>query len=125
MNPGRGVLPLVGLLALLLATPARAEKKPLGPGERVDLNGATTAELMRLPGVGKKRAEAIVAARDKRPFKRPEEVTRVKGCSPGWYAKVRGMLTVGDAPLAQAAPKAGGAAPARAPPAPATAVGGR
>ena len=105
MSPGRGVLPLLGLLAILLATPARAEKKPLGPGERVDLNGATTAELMRLPGVGRKRAEAIVAARDKRPFRKPEEVTRVKGLSPAWYAKVKGMVTVGDAPAAQRLPE--------------------
>ncbi len=96
------LLPLLGLLALLVATPARAEKKPLGPGERVDLNSATSAELMRLPGVGKKRAEAIVASRDKRPFKKAEEVTRVKGCSAAWYTKVKGMVTVGDV---AAAPK--------------------
>jgi competence protein ComEA len=101
----RGLLPLLGLLALLVATPALAEKKPLGPGERVDLNAATSAELMRLPGVGKKKAEAIVATRDKRPFKKAEEVTRVKGCSAGWYARVKGMVTVGDAPAAQRPPE--------------------
>ncbi len=105
MSPGRGILPLLGLLALLLATPARAEKKPLGPGERVDLNSATAAELMRLPGVGKKRAEAILAWRDKRPFRKPDEVTRVKGLSPAWYGKVKGMLTVGEAPAVQRPPE--------------------
>ncbi|MEI6224948.1 MAG: helix-hairpin-helix domain-containing protein [Deltaproteobacteria bacterium] len=106
MIGARGLLPLLGLLALLVAVPARAEKKPMGPGERVDLNTATSAELMRLPGVGKKRAEAIVASRGKRPFKKAEEVTRVKGCSAAWYAKVKGMVTVGDVAAApQAAPK--------------------
>lgn len=105
MSSVRGALPLIGLLALLLATPARAEKKPLGPGERVDLNSATAAELMRLPGVGKKKAEAILATRDKRPFRKAEEVTRVKGLSPAWYAKVRGMVTVGEAPAAQRLPE--------------------
>ena len=100
MSAPRGLLPLLGLLALLVATPALAEKKPLGPGERVDLNGATTAELMRLPGVGKKRAEAIVASRDKRPFKKADEVQRVKGLSPAWFSKVKGMLTTGEAPAA-------------------------
>ena len=83
MSAPRGLLPLLGLLALLVATPARAEKKPLGPGERVDLNAATSAELMRLPGVGKKKAEAIVASRDKRPFRKADEVTRVKGLLAG------------------------------------------
>jgi len=97
---GRGLLPLLGLLALLVATPAQAEKKPLGPGERIDLNSATAAELMRLPGVGKKRAEAIVAARDKRPFRKTDEVLRVKGLSQPWFTKVKGMLTVGEAPAA-------------------------
>jgi competence protein ComEA len=94
-------LPLLGLLSLLVALPAEAQKKPLGPGERVDLNSATAAELMRLPGVGKKRADAIVAARDKRPFRRTDEVQKVKGMSAAWFSKVKGILTVGEAPAAQ------------------------
>jgi competence protein ComEA len=102
---GTRLLPLLGLLALLVASPARAEKKPLGPGERVDLNSATTAELMRLPGVGKKKAEAIVAARDKRPFRKTDEVLRVKGLSQGWYARVKGMVSVGEAPAPTRAPE--------------------
>ena len=101
MNPGRSLLPLLGLLALLVALPAQAQKKPLGPGERIDLNSATAAELMRLPGVGKKRAEAIVATRDKRPFRKADEVLRVKGLSQAWFTKVKGMLTTGEAPAAQ------------------------
>ncbi len=122
MSGARGALPLLGLLALLVAAPARAEKKPPGPGERIDLNSATTAELMRLPGVGRKKAEAIVATRDKRPFRKADEVTRVKGLSPAWYARVRGMVTVGDAPAAPAATPAqrppGAARPAPPPAAP-------
>jgi len=100
VSAGRALLPLLGLLALLVATPALAEKKPLGQGERIDLNSATAAELMRLPGVGRKRAEAIVATRDKRPFRKADEVLRVKGLSQSWFSKVKGMLTVGEAPAA-------------------------
>lgn len=107
MTARNGALPLLGLLALLVATPAAAQKKPLAPGERVDLNAATAAELMRLPGVGKKKADAILASRDKRPFRKPEEVLRVKGLTPGWFSKVKGMVSAGEAPAAQRPPEAG------------------
>ena len=88
--------------ALLLAAPALAKKPALGPNERIDLNTATVADLMRLPGVGRKRAQAIVAWREKRRFRRPEEVTQVKGVSEGWFARVRPHLAA-SAPVA--APK--------------------
>ncbi len=86
--------------ALLAATPALAGKKALPPGERVDLNRATVSELMRLPGVGEKRAQAIVAHRSKQPFRRPEDVLAVKGLGPAWFAKVKANLGVGGAPAA-------------------------
>ena len=98
------------LAALLVAaTPAFAAKKSLPPGERVDLNRAPVTELMRLPGVGEKRAQAIVAARAKQPFRRPEDVIAVKGLGPKWFATVKNNVAVG--PVAAAPPTA--AAPAR------------
>lgn len=81
--------------ALLAASPALAAKKALPPGERVDLNRATVAELMRLPGVGEKRAQAIVSHRAKQPFRRAEDVLAVKGLGPAWFAKVKANLSVG------------------------------
>jgi competence protein ComEA len=90
--------------ALLLAAPALAAKARLGPNERVDLNRASLTELMRLPGVGAKRAQAITAARAKRPFKRLEDVLVVKGIGPAWLAKVRNNVQTGAA--APAAPSA-------------------
>jgi competence protein ComEA len=100
----RGLVALLGLMALASATPALADKKPLPPGERIDLNRASVAELMRLPGVGKKRALAIVGHREKHPFRRPEDILQVKGMSAGWLARVKGNLTVGDAPPRAAEP---------------------
>ncbi len=88
--------------ALLAATPALAAKKGLGPGERIDLNRATVSELMRLPGVGEKRAQAIVAYRARQPFRRPEDVIRVKGLGRSWFAKVKANLVAGAVPAAQA-----------------------
>jgi competence protein ComEA len=86
---------LLALLALLSAPPALAAKKPLGSGERLDLNRASVAELMRLPGVGRKKAEAIAAQRTRTPFRRLEDVLVVKGVSPGWLEKNRPHLVVG------------------------------
>jgi competence protein ComEA len=84
------------------ASPALAAfevKKPLGPNDRIDLNRASTVELMRLPGVGQKKAQAIVALRARQPFRKPEDVVAVKGLGPAWFAKVKAHLVVG-APLA-------------------------
>jgi competence protein ComEA len=94
---------LVAAAALLAASPALAAKKALPPGERVDLNRASVTELMRLPGVGEKRAQAIVAHRTKQPFRRTEDVLAVKGLGPAWLAKVKGSVQVGAAPAAPAA----------------------
>lgn len=83
---------------LLLSAPALAEaKKPLGPGDRIDLNRAGVTELMRLPGIGEKRAQAIVAARAKQPFRKPDDVLVVKGIGPKWLAKVKDHVVVGGA----------------------------
>jgi competence protein ComEA len=94
---------VVAALLLAAALPALAAKKPLGPNERIDLNRASATELMRLPGVGQQRAQAILTLRAKSPFRKPEDVLAVKGLGPAWFAKVKGFVTVGAA--------AGGSAP--------------
>jgi competence protein ComEA len=85
---------LAAALVIATAGPALA-KKPLGVGERVDLNRATSEELMRLPGVGAKKAQAILARRARAPFGRVEEVTSVKGCGAKWFSRAREHLTTG------------------------------
>jgi len=112
----RSALRLASALAvaalLLGAQPAQAAKKPLAASDRIDLNRAGVAELMRLPGVGEKKAQAIVAYRSKQPFKKPEDVVGVKGLGPAWFAKVKGNLVAGAS--AGAAPAtAGTPAPAK------------
>jgi competence protein ComEA len=94
---------LAAAAALVAAAPALAAKKGLPPGERVDLNRAPVVELMRIPGVGEKKAQAIVARRQRQPFRRAEDVLGVKGLGPAWFQKVKANLVVGAAP-APAAP---------------------
>jgi competence protein ComEA len=91
-------------LGLLAAPPAFAAAKTLAPGERIDLNRAPVAELMRLPGIGEKRAQAIVAYRQRTPFRRPEDVVRVKGLGRAWFRKVKGNVVAGAAMASAASP---------------------
>jgi competence protein ComEA len=87
---------------VLAAAPALAARKGLPPGERVDLNRATVSELMRVPGVGERKAQAIVALRQRQPFRRVEDVLAVKGLGPAWLAKVKASLYVAAPPPAAA-----------------------
>lgn len=98
----RRMLAAAAAALLFAASPAHAAKKALPPGERIDLNRANVSELMRIPGVGEKRAQAIVAHRQKQPFRRAEDVLLVKGLGPAWFAKVKANLAA--APAAAPAP---------------------
>jgi competence protein ComEA len=100
----------VAAATLLVAAPAPAAGKALPPGERIDLNRAPVTELMRVPGLGLKRAQAIVSHRQRHPFRRPEDVIAVKGLGKAWFHKVKGNLVVGSA-AAPATPTAAATAP--------------
>jgi len=45
----------------------------------VNINTATLQQLMLLPGIGEKKAKLIIASRQKHPFTRIEQLTRIKG----------------------------------------------
>ncbi|HSI03186.1 MAG TPA: helix-hairpin-helix domain-containing protein, partial [Myxococcota bacterium] len=82
MTPARRVGLLAFVCSLLIAGGRSAlavEEGSAAAVKLVDLNTATAAELDGLPGVGRKRADAIIA---KRPFKRVTELLRVRGFGP-------------------------------------------
>jgi competence protein ComEA len=57
--------------------------RPLTPGEKLDPNSASVAELRRLPGVGPVRAQAIVTERvSGGRFRTPSDLARVRGIGP-------------------------------------------
>lgn len=71
--------------------------------EPLDLNAAPVTELQGLPGIGPKKAEAIVALRERRPFTRVTQLLEVRGIGKKTLERLRALVVVGPAP-----PKAGG-----------------
>lgn len=82
----------------LVFSPAHAsagEKNTLTATASVDLNRASVVALERLPGVGPKRARAIVARRERRRFRTVEELRSVRGFGPKLFQRLRPMLRAG------------------------------
>lgn len=76
---------------------AERRKRPLEPGERIDPNVATAAELDRLPGVGPATASAIVQARDSGVvFRVAEDLLVARGIGPSTLGKIRASLSLGS-----------------------------
>lgn len=60
----------------------------------VNINTATVQELSMLPGVGKSKAEAIVAFRQTSPFKSPSDITKVKGMGKKIFERIQQYVTI-------------------------------
>lgn len=61
---------------------------------RIDLNHASVEELSTLPGIGRKRAEAIIAFRTRVPFTRVTQLLNVKGIGRRTLERLRPHVTV-------------------------------
>jgi competence protein ComEA len=75
--------------------PAKRPGKKAPPTELIDLNRATAAELRRLPGIGPKLSADIIAARNKQPFRRVEDLCKVPRIKAKTLEKLRPYVTVG------------------------------
>lgn len=93
-----------GQIQLLSALPAGSpsaqrdstmqQARPLGPGERIDVDRASAAELARLPRIGLGLAKAIVANREANgAFGGLTGLDRVSGVGPGLLRTVAPHLT--------------------------------
>ena len=74
------------------------ESKPesLLEGEVIDINSAPVEDLQRLPGIGEKRAQAIVAWReDHGPFQSVDELVQVSGIGEKLLAGLRDYAAAG------------------------------
>lgn len=77
---------------LLVASAEPVEVRP------VDLNRATLEELQHLPGIGPRKAEAIVALRKKRPFTRVTQLLEVKGVGRKTLERLKPWVRVAPVP---------------------------
>jgi len=59
---------------------------------RIDVNEASAAQLQRLPGIGPKKADLIIKARTRRPFRRASDLLRVKGVGRKTLKRMMPML---------------------------------
>ncbi|WP_035589120.1 ComEA family DNA-binding protein [Hippea jasoniae] len=63
---------------------------------KVNLNTANVNELVKLNGIGKTKAQAIVDYRKDHPFKKVEDLLNVKGIGPKILEKNKDNLCVGS-----------------------------
>ena len=89
----------VGLFCGLVALPFGRDVRAAGGAgttvSRVDLNSASVEELARLPGIGPAKAQAIVSHRSADPFRKPEDLRKVKGIGDKLYEQLKDQITVG------------------------------
>ena len=61
----------------------------------VNLNRATEAELMTLPGIGESKAKEIIRYREsKGGFQKPEDLMNISGIKEGVYNKIKDQITI-------------------------------
>ncbi len=78
--------------------PRPGEQPPAGslgsPGEtRIDVNRASEAELVSLPGIGPTTAAKIVRSRETKPFARPEELQTRGLVTARVYSDIKDLVT--------------------------------
>lgn len=63
--------------------------------DTIDLNTASAAELVKLPGIGVSRSRDIIDHRKRRPFRRPSDLMKVRGIGRKIYMRVKPFIRVG------------------------------
>jgi competence ComEA-like helix-hairpin-helix protein len=96
---GADVLPTLTAESRSRLEDERERARPLAPGERLDPDHATAAELDRLPGVGPGIAAAMVRERESGgPYRTPEGLARVRGIGPATLEKLLPHLRFESSP---------------------------
>jgi competence protein ComEA len=101
-----GVFTLLLAGLLLLVSISHRETAAPPPPLEINANTAPAAVLSTLPFMGATRVNAVVAEREKRPFRSLEDLAaRVRGIGPATQAALRPYLQFGDPPLPSVQPR--------------------
>ncbi|MCM1307499.1 MAG: ComEA family DNA-binding protein [Butyrivibrio sp.] len=85
-------IPSVGESAALAAPPDTSDSSTGGP---ININTADAALLSTLPGIGKVKAESIVAYREENGgFKKIEDIMNVSGIKDSAYEKIKDLICI-------------------------------
>lgn len=68
--------------------------KPSTETEKININKASKEELMTLPNIGEKRANAIIEYRENSPFEKIEDIKNVTGIGEKFYQSLKDLITV-------------------------------
>ena len=97
--------PVSNIIALALITAVISSAAPSAQAadsaavqKLVDINTASQAELESIPGIGPSKAQAVISFRSRHPFKKVEDIMRVKGIGRKTFLKLKPYLTVSGTP---------------------------
>ena len=94
MKKSTSVMTALLVSAILVANASVSLADTASGQEVVNINTATAAELAFLPGIGPSKAEAIVKYRKNKPFKKIEQIMRVKGIGRKSFVAMRKHLNI-------------------------------
>lgn len=98
MFKGTGFKPAAWLvLALLLVSFSAFSAETKADGPKININTATAADFQQLPRIGPQIAQRIIDFRTENgPFKRVEELMKVRGIGEKLFDQIKDRITVGS-----------------------------